>query len=240
MTPDTPAMDEKGLADKIEVTAHRWAHAAYCKALGLDFEDIDAIKAELRALAATAREEGGVEDALTGNAGLLGARAMASESLKSVASVKIGGSRLLSTPQAGDLGEVKVKSLEWERAVGYKAKTYCADSIVGLYTVNVHGAVYFDSKLIASSGDLEDAKAAAQSDYTSRILSALSSSPVGEMVLVPREPTEAMLATQGKSRPDLAKTEGARRSAEALNIEMRRMAQEIWTEMLAASPQGVR
>lgn len=54
MTPDTPAMDEKGLADQIEATAHRWAIAAYNKALGRDFEDIDAIKTELRALAATA------------------------------------------------------------------------------------------------------------------------------------------------------------------------------------------
>jgi hypothetical protein len=46
-------VDPKGLSqaafeDKIEAIAHRWAIASYNKALGRTFEDIDAIKVELR------------------------------------------------------------------------------------------------------------------------------------------------------------------------------------------------
>src|SRR5689334_19431369 len=40
--------------NRIETIAHRWAHAAYCKALGKPFEDIDAIKKELHAALAAA------------------------------------------------------------------------------------------------------------------------------------------------------------------------------------------
>lgn len=58
----------------------------------------------------------------------------------------------------------------------------------------------------------------------------------GEWVMVPREPTEAMLMTQGKSRPDLAKTERTREIAEKLNAAVRRMAAETYREMIAASP----
>lgn len=55
-------------------------------------------------------------------------------------------------------------------------------------------------------------------------------------VMVPVEPTPEMLATQGKSRPDLARTEQQRETAEMLNSNMRKMAAETWREMLAASP----
>jgi hypothetical protein len=54
--------------------------------------------------------------------------------------------------------------------------------------------------------------------------------------LVPINPTKEMLDTQGKSRPDLAKTDSTKRLAEMLNDEMRKYALEIWSEMIAVSP----
>lgn len=94
-----------------------------------------------------------------------------------------------------------------------------------------------DAALDSASPEPWEVSQDATKRIMSIILSALSTvTPVGEgWQTVPKEPTEAMLATQGKSRPDLAKTEAARRMAESLNAEMRRMAGDIWSEMLAAS-----
>jgi hypothetical protein len=41
--------DQTMYANKIEAIAHRWALASYNKALGLNFEDFETIKNELRA-----------------------------------------------------------------------------------------------------------------------------------------------------------------------------------------------
>jgi hypothetical protein len=68
------------------------------------------------------------------------------------------------------------------------------------------------------------------------------SQPQGElragMVLVPREPTEAMILTQGKSRPDLAKTDGIRNVAQELNEIVRADAVRIYKEMIDAAIAG--
>jgi hypothetical protein len=68
------------------------------------------------------------------------------------------------------------------------------------------------------------------------------SQPQGElragMVLVPREPTEAMILTQGKSRPDLAKTDGIRNVAQELNEIVRADAVRIYKEMIDAALAG--
>jgi hypothetical protein len=58
------------------------------------------------------------------------------------------------------------------------------------------------------------------------------------MVLVPREPTEAMILTQGKSRPDLAKTDGIRNVAQELNEIVRADAVRIYKEMIDAAIAG--
>lgn len=50
-----------------------------------------------------------------------------------------------------------------------------------------------------------------------------------------REPTEAMVLTQGKSRPDLARTETQRSCAERLNRSVQIMAVETWHEMIEAA-----
>lgn len=80
---------------------------------------------------------------------------------------------------------------------------------------------------------------ASYSDYTeeTRPLYAapLSVSTPQGWKLVPIEPTEAMLATQGKSRPDLATTEWSMELAKRLNASMRQDAREIWADMLAAA-----
>jgi hypothetical protein len=69
-----------------------------------------------------------------------------------------------------------------------------------------------------------------------------ASQPQGElregMVLVPREPTEAMILTQGKSRPDLAKTDGIRNVAQELNEIVRADAVRIYKEMIDAAIAG--
>jgi len=87
------------------------------------------------------------------------------------------------TPQAGDLGAVKVKLLEWAENPG--TKILYAYSMCGRYKINPDGYWWLGDGAMISAGSVEAAKDAAQSDYASRILSALSSSPVGEMVLVP-------------------------------------------------------
>jgi len=88
------------------------------------------------------------------------------------------------TPQAGDLGAVKVKLLEWAENPG--TKILYAYSMCGRYKINPDGYWWLGDGAMISAGSVEAAKDAAQSDYASRILSALSSSPVGEMVLVPK------------------------------------------------------
>ncbi|MCZ3377407.1 hypothetical protein [Rhizobium sp. AG207R] len=52
-----------------------------------------------------------------------------------------------------------------------------------------------------------------------------------------REPSEAMVSSQGKSRPDLAPTERARALAERLNASIRLQAVRTYREMIDAALQ---
>lgn len=102
------------------------------------------------------------------------------------------GTKIKHTETTADLStlpiavEGKVKALEWEDCG--EEMGHCADTVVGRYWVElVHAAYqvrfitmqfenpYFEK--IASGLGLENAKAAAQSDYESRILLTLVSSP---------------------------------------------------------------
>lgn len=49
------------------------------------------------------------------------------------------------------------------------------------------------------------------------------------------EPTDAMILSQGKSKPENAATETQRERAEALNRSVRRLAVETWREMIQAA-----
>jgi len=64
---------------------------------------------------------------------------------------------------------------------------------------------------------------------------ALSAIEQAGLAVVPVEPTEEMLLTQGKSRPDLAKNEKTREIATRLNASIRAMASETWRSMLQSA-----
>lgn len=66
--------------------------------------------------------------------------------------------------------------------------------------------------------------------------SALSAIEAAGWRIVPAEACEAQLLTQGKSRPDLARSDSMRAAAEALNNEVRRYAADVYREMVAAAP----
>lgn len=53
------------------------------------------------------------------------------------------------------------------------------------------------------------------------------------------EPTEGMILTQGKSRPDLAKTDRQREATIKVNDAIRRMAKETFVEMILAAKEGL-
>jgi Lar family restriction alleviation protein len=71
---------------------------------------------------------------------------------------------------------VAVKALEWKLVKGYVGLAHKAESLVGPYLAQKHGA-YFDNELIATNNTLSEAKAAAQADYETRIRSALVAHP---------------------------------------------------------------
>lgn len=217
MTPDTPAMDEKGLLLALDVFEIETkinsksikhglseAIAAYLAATALSFKHCDGCDGHectdrckypepetpqwFKDRQKPIKTDQQVEDELTGNAGLRGASAAASESLKSVSSVKIGGSRPVSTSQAGDLGAAKVKGLQWASEPPYRIARPFAGIHYATEVVWPENGKSFDYVMLSGPtvgtkrfSSLSDAQAAAQADFTSRILSALSSSPVGEM-----------------------------------------------------------
>ncbi|QKC99225.1 hypothetical protein [Mesorhizobium sp. NZP2298] len=87
-----------------------------------------------------------------------------------------------STPQAGDMGAVKVRDLEWEAVSQVEARApggFGDDYIC--YRSGAQVCLDLPDGKTTIHTSFEAAKAAAQQDYGSRVLSALSSTPVGEM-----------------------------------------------------------
>lgn len=90
--------------------------------------------------------------------------------------------RDVSTQQGGDLGAVKVRDLEWEAVSQVEARApggFGDDYIC--YRSGAQVCLDLPDGKTTIHTSFEAAKAAAQQDYESRILSALSSTPVGEM-----------------------------------------------------------
>lgn len=88
------------------------------------------------------------------------------------------------TPPAGDMGAVKVKPLAWRKGYSDEHVTIEQASFGGLYQVRIlDGMVWVDwpARAATQFPSVETAKAAIQDEHARSILSALSSTPVGEM-----------------------------------------------------------
>ncbi|MBX5131652.1 hypothetical protein HJB80_02955 [Rhizobium lentis] len=98
---------------------------------------------------------------------------------------------------------IVVKPLEWEAVAlvdGWNWLTVArAETPFGRYTLDKHDKgflrIMFGNKSVGhfEDGNREEAKAAAQADYSARILSAIAAPPAEGFVTVPVEPPEALL-----------------------------------------------
>jgi hypothetical protein len=126
---------------------------------------------------------------------------------------------------------VAVKALEWHdrHDIPLRANDLLAESVVGQFAIRPSStgssyrlfmpwAHYNDAKVFSS---VEEAKAAAQSDYETRIRTALAAQvqDVAGWQLVPKHPTDEMIA-----------------AAYVLGEASAEVIDEMWADMLAAAP----
>jgi hypothetical protein len=97
-------------------------------------------------------------------------------------------------------------------------------------------AAFSPPEYVAEAGTMVPVPTIAENATVAPVPSSLVPVEAVGWKLVPIEPTEAQILTQGKSRPDLAPNAKIASAAEALNVEVRRYAAEVYREMVAAAP----
>ncbi|TPM89828.1 hypothetical protein [Mesorhizobium sp. B2-1-3A] len=139
-----------------------------------------------------------------------------------------------STPPAGDMGAVKVKPLTFEKQ-NVDGTLWCSNAAVaGMYRVKFVDEEWLTLRndvIIGRSASSVAGMAIAQEHSTSRILSALSSTPVGEMDAA----TEADIYDQAATLAVPARDGTYYQGVEAYRLQL-----VLKAALVRASPQGGR